>query len=826
MSLRGFSVRRSESSDAEQITALLQKNHCPVFGRVNVLHLLEKANLCVSLVSDLDLVLAHASFLDHPIEGLVDQREWEELVQCISGTSRYTPMNSLFLHLFVSDASFAAEASLEIIRAVYRAVPELKFILLLSPHLHKLDQVLEQIFEPLQSDSDLKCVAQVCSREQHWPQLSIRPARVEDHDDVMQIFSEQTTLQTIMKKPFFLTELMEKQSEQNHSAVCEINGAAVGFISVTTTINVKNLLRLYNLSQCEGAFPEHGGQSEEGKLHSDQSEEGRLQTDKPESREEPGAAQTEPLSHSHKAFSVQFFTIHKDYESRSVDFLPYLFKLFPDRDLCLVTVPTMAPELPLVHNFSRISPRDPAGPLHELYVLHRIALRPVVVRRALPSDRPLLVDLVRRLDHGDVLLQDLDQFYQTETDQDCVGVQSFVVQVGPQVLGVVVIRDEQEVEFLRAHYSLEDFIYFSLHSYHQHAALRHFVLHWSQRHCRQLVFREVLRLSTRTCLYYRVYPRDVHMSCCVDLDLLLDCAVPVRPRPQIDFPLEELGQNAPSNLITDPQGGGQTPFSLFLVSRKLTLEQKVVVNARITVCGASETGLSLIQTLCCSPHLRFNNLTLVSTYGYHGDDEYLHFLSTSRVCYSHALSHSQGTLFPLSSLKTIRGSVVAIDRKCKHVQVCSDRKSSTAAPSGDWLRYDLLLLCSGLQYQVPSEIGSEPVPLNLWTLEDPEDREELCASPVPHSSSLSESPVSHSSSVSLRSLTPALCVSGLSLQLCESPVSHSSPLCASPVSHSSSVRLRSLTPALCVSGLSLQLCASPVSNSSSVRLRSLTPVVS
>ncbi|KAJ0026568.1 hypothetical protein NQD34_017568, partial [Periophthalmus magnuspinnatus] len=320
----------------------------------------------------------------------------------------------------------------------------------------------------------------------------------------------------------------------------------------------------------------------------------------------------------------------------------------------------------------------------------------VQVRRAIPSDRELIQDLVRGLDHKDFLLQDLDQFYLTETDQNRVPLQCFVAQVGTQLVGVVVIRDEQEVEFLRAHYNIENFIYFSHHSYQEHAALLHFVLRSTVRHCCHLLFREVLRLSHKSCLYHREYPPNSPVkktSCINPLDFLLDRAVPVKPRPQMDYPLEELGINAPSNQITDPQA----PFALLLISRKLTLEQKVVVNARITVCGASETGLSLLETLCCCPHLRFNNLTLVSTHGFHGDaEDEMRFLSTS-----HAFSSRDVALLPLSSVKTVCGKVVSIDRKSKHVQVCSDRKSTPVhVPSGYWLSYDILVLCSGLQYQV------------------------------------------------------------------------------------------------------------------------------
>lgn len=45
--------------------------------------------------------------------------------------------------------------------------------------------------------------------------------RVEDHDDIMRIFEEQTKLQSV-DRPYFLAELIEAQNEANHAAVCEV----------------------------------------------------------------------------------------------------------------------------------------------------------------------------------------------------------------------------------------------------------------------------------------------------------------------------------------------------------------------------------------------------------------------------------------------------------------------------------------------------------------------------------------------------------------------------------------------------------------------------
>nr|XP_046228541.1 cilia- and flagella-associated protein 61 isoform X2 [Scatophagus argus] len=725
-------VRRSESADAQGIDRLVSPSALAVFGRVNVIHLLEKANLAVTLANEKDEVLAHASFFDYPAGDVVDQTHWEPFLQKHFRADKCTPINTLFLHLFVALPDFAIASVKEIMRAVFNAVTELEYTCLVCPNAGDLEPALEEVFEPLQhlTEPGPQCLAFICHRQELCPRIHIRPARVEDHDDIMRIFAEHTKLletTELADQLYFLSELIEAQNEENHSAVCESDGVAVGFISVTSDVDLKQLCG-FELTEFDVLYKQI--KDYEPAAQADSEDEGRkIQMSGSQQQEETQPARRGHFSEKSNVFCIQFFVIDKNYEMRSADFIPYVFKLFPKQDVCVINVPTLSSELQLLQSFIRVPHRVTSSLPRELYILHRSGLRRgVEVRPAVAADRLAVSNLVRGLRLNESLLQDLDHFYDAGRDLDGWPLQAFVAHVHSQVVGILILRDEKDMEYIRAHYNIENFIYFSHHRYEEHAQIRHFVLKPSFQHFTKHLFKEVLRLAHKSCLYHRVYPphHSQENSCVYHLDFVLNCAVPVRPRRQIIYPLEELGINAPSRQIMEDQA----PFALSLISRKLTMEPKVAVNARIVVVGASDTALSLLEVLCLCPHLRFNNLTLVSTHGFPSDcsHEDVGFLSTS-----HAYSSRDLARLPLRScVAVVTGKMVGINRKSKYVLVSGGGK----------VPYDHLILCTGLQYRVPCPTGVDvsqpvtnsqlqaqsahrryagPVPSNLFTLNDLDD---------------------------------------------------------------------------------------------------------
>ncbi|XP_018118396.1 cilia- and flagella-associated protein 61 isoform X2 [Xenopus laevis] len=762
-------VRRTESLDVHGIIKHKTTTTERIFGRVNVIYLLEKANLAVTVYSEKNGVLANAVLLDYPNWDVVDQDEWEEkLPKHYKELCNCTPLNTLFLHLFVAKDEYSEQCIQEIIRVVFNTVPYLHFICLTAPQDEALGLALESVFQPTKTASDSALANQyslyVCHRHNHCPQLYVRKARVEDHDDLIPIFMRHNDTLKATYGEFFLAELIEAQDEQNHAIVCEDKGKAVGFMSVSSEINARLLQDCFDLgpfhglckpnpddilyadektnSQKDLMLSRQDSQTSAAMLsqqeNSDHNTEEKIDlnndttavstgNDMMEPKEEEtlqelsdtvsrdpaaddaihtrncraqetgsNAADRQHLRPLYKgdvtAFSIQLFCIDEKHESRSVDFLSFAFSLFPDKDFCVITVPHLVPEFPLLQNFVRAVPLSTCTLSQELYIFHRAALISLIKVRAVRSnDIPAIKSLLENLHLQESIFVDLEIYNQARRDDDGTPVQAFVAEVSNQIVGVSVIRNETDIEYIRSHYNIEDFIYFSHHQREEHGHLHHYALNPIFMNYGRHFLKEILRLSHKSALYYPIYPSydktQFKNPCAHSLSSALHYMVPVRPRRQIVFPLEKLGINAPSKQVSKDQPS----YALNHFNRKVTLEPKVTINARIVIVGASEVGISFLETLVFCPHLKFNNITLISPDGLPENtpitSQELGFLSTS-----HCYSDKDYALMSLRSwVNVVVGKMTGIDRAAKFVIVANGRK----------VPYDHLILCTGQQYQVP-----------------------------------------------------------------------------------------------------------------------------
>lgn len=724
-------ARRTESLDAPEILKLVSATTEKLFGRVNVVNVIEKASLAVTLVNANNDVMGHAAFFDYPNLPSLDPGKWEEWFHTKYDCKKCSPLNTLFMNYFVAKADFAYGCATEIIRTVFNAVPALHYIFLIVPRGVETGPVLTELFKPVAFKESfagrLSIELQVCHRHDHSAKLHIRPARVEDHDDLTPIFNRQSDVLTSTYGDFFLAELIEAQDEDNKCVVADVKGTAVGFMSVCSKVDVELLsscfdLKPFNgLQKLQGQTPALGTEkapspereprvtpSEEQVQRTSPLEE-RTETPKDAAKqdrvEEQVPAHSASLSRASKgatdgepsAFCIQLFCIDEKYETRSIDFLPAVFDLFPEKDYCILTMPHLVPEFPLLQSFVRVTPRKYSTLSQELYVFHRWGLiESFQVSPCTSADTEGIQSVVSQLNGADIIMQDVQQYNNDRRDPDGTEIQCFVAKSLDQVVGVALLRREEDIEYIRSHFNIEDFIYFNHHKRDEHGRLFHFALNPVFQQYSKHFLKEVLRLAHKSCLYYPVCPRYTetqlgskpHTTVTALNDL-----VPIRARRQIIYPLDQLGGNAPSERIL----ANKEPFALTHLNRKLTLEPKVTINARIVVVGASDVGISFLETLLFCPHLRFNNLTLVSTHGLPGQlppDGLRSKCLPSSLCYT----QDDFTHMALETwIKVVEGKVMALDRTNKVVKVSE----------GAFIPYDYLILCTGQQFQVPVPTGAD-----------------------------------------------------------------------------------------------------------------------
>ncbi|KAM9703365.1 cilia- and flagella-associated protein 61-like [Menidia menidia] len=143
-------------------------------------------------------------------------------------------------------------------RTVFNYVAELEHVCLISPNVAVLDPALEQIFGPLtrRTDPGPRCLALICHRDKHSPRLSLRLARVEDHDDILPVVEEQSNLLSLTERPYFIVDIIESLDRHHLVAVCEDEGVIVGFIAATGSIDTRRLCGCYDVSGFRGLDPE------------------------------------------------------------------------------------------------------------------------------------------------------------------------------------------------------------------------------------------------------------------------------------------------------------------------------------------------------------------------------------------------------------------------------------------------------------------------------------------------------------------------------------------------------------------------------------------
>ncbi|KAL7752554.1 hypothetical protein RI367_002088 [Sorochytrium milnesiophthora] len=555
-----------------------------------------------------------------------------------------------------------------------------------------------------------------CRREHIFPRLNIRRARMEDCDDLIPMFKRQGMLEAAAGD-YYVAELLEPKNKDMKTLVADMGGKVVGFMSLSRSVPTEDLVKTFWLETYADILDEEVISTEPPRFASisspslprldaikpsDESEKPEEETDGPEVHDEvtltsalsqTGLAQAGTATNSVSklaqaakavpaeeqqqqtvkratcnAFCIQLFCIEDAYALQSVDFLLPAFTLFPERDYCLLTTTTTAPEIPLLSRFTQVLPKQSSNIASLLYLTHRFAVTEAVsVQPARRSSIPEICDMINNLSIEGAVEDLLSKCEQEFEPRRADGYASFVVQIHGQIVGNAVL-EYCDVSDLAVSYDTEQFFNPAHHVLQKKPAiLRHFLINplfeWYTRY----IIQELFRICRSTVLFYKV--DDTAAMDEATRRLMCIHMVPVRYR------------TAASTTVQRYQG----THALLMLCANQVYEPKITVNHRIVLVGDSDTALGCVEELVYTTHVRFANVTLVSLDGLreHEDEDDSFYDRTRRQDF---------------------------------VQVIQRASDRVRLRQAGLLHYDFLLMAPGLQSDYMCEPWAVPDMKGVWNV--------------------------------------------------------------------------------------------------------------
>eukprot|EP01137_Pigoraptor_chileana_P032179 Opistho-2@21151 len=241
-----FALRRSEHGDLASIQSLVDTVTENRFGSQEISMLIERTVLSITVSDENGEVVGFASFDDTPRK---DKPEWEDWLLTQYNCPSVTPFNTTFLRYVAVRRSLEVDIMREVLRTVFGTLPDVDNCLTMIPSFEvgRLSDLFTAVRTKDRTSKGSTTQLLMATRLAYLPNLTIRAARVEDHDDLVPIFNRQSEVLTERYGEFFLAELIEAQSETNKAIVAEVDGRAVGFLSISTNISVPFLTTNFDL---------------------------------------------------------------------------------------------------------------------------------------------------------------------------------------------------------------------------------------------------------------------------------------------------------------------------------------------------------------------------------------------------------------------------------------------------------------------------------------------------------------------------------------------------------------------------------------------------
>ena len=174
------------------------------------------------------------------------------------------------------------------------------------------------------------------------------------------------------------------------------------------------------------------------------------------------------------AVAINIFFIDKLFESRSIDFLPFAFELFPDCEYIIITLPYKVEESVLLQSFIPVPKRENTNISHTLYIYHRACLDApfLTIRKSFKED----------VDQGSYLLEGAQNEQEFKNDlmdaitNNASNKISFTAFNQYAVIGFFVMTKDVNLEYYKSHFCIQYHLLLDQYALTDHSRLLHSVV--------------------------------------------------------------------------------------------------------------------------------------------------------------------------------------------------------------------------------------------------------------------------------------------------------------------------------------------------------------
>lgn len=431
------------------------------------------------------------------------------------------------------------------------------------------------------------------------------------------------------------------------------------------------------------------------------------------------------------AVCINIFCIDEAFETRSIDFMPYVFKLFPDRDFVILTQPHIVEETPLLQHFVQVPKKKNVNFDHVLYIFHKASLisPSIVVRRSQNEDLEYGEYLFNGLINGEEIKREFEKAVANPHGM----LYCFSAYLGEDVIGLYLMAKTAPVDYYQSHFTIQYHMLLDAYGPDAHCRLKYSLINPLFQKSRKFILREIMRVMNKTAMYFEVQDKTVLPDVWNDMVPARSLRFPGFLERKWDHEWDLEHQTSVKRPLTDlepdrdPFDQVDATFALSLLTKSMLSISKVVNNTRIVVIGASDTGLSFLESLLSTKYVQY---------------PYLYLLAPGGLAHMH-VEHEKGMLkamsphYSLAELKNlmidaqvtlIDGSMTHFDRKKKQIFIKSIRSQTSSS-----VNYDLMVITVGFKDKTKLELKREfqkidedldhSIHLNEMEEEPPEDVE-------------------------------------------------------------------------------------------------------